>query len=161
MQMTPRTCLVAAIRPALELLGPQFRSREAQALLLAIALQESGLRARHQHGGGPAHGLWQFELIGCRGVLEHSATSVAAGRLCRDLLYAPDPLAVYGAIENGDVLAASFARLVLWRLPNPLPELGADPEEGWRQYIECWRPGKPHRERWDDNWTEAVEAVLA
>ena len=161
MQMSPAVCLSTSILPAIALLGPRYTSREAQVMLLANALQESGLRARHQAGAGPAHGLWQFELIGCRGVLEHPASDDAAARICRALLYKPDPLEVYAAIEYADVLAAAFARLALWRLPQPLPALDADPEEGWRQYLQAWGPGKPHRERWNANWFEAVEAVLA
>lgn len=158
--MTPQTFVAAAVAPALALLGPQYRSREAMAMLVAIGLQESGLRARHQYGNGPAHGLLQFELIGCRGVLEHPASAAAARRLCDDLLYTPDPLEVYDAIEYADVLAAGFARLALWRLPDPLP--GRDGEaQAWAQYLEAWRPGRPKPEPWAGHYAGAWAAVEA
>lgn len=160
--MTPSACIRTAILPAFYVLGEgRYASREAVAILLAIALQESGLRARHQYGGGPAHGFWQFELIGVRGVLEHPATRDPAARLCQALLFRPDPLEVYGALEFADVLAAGLARLALWRLPYALPELEADPEESWAQYVEAWAPGRPHPERWNANWQTAVQAVEA
>lgn len=153
----PTTALRTAIAPALGLLPPNMRSRPAQAMLIAIALQESGLRHRMQIMG-PAHGLWQFEPIGCEGVLTHHTSQTNAERVCRELLITPEADAVYTAIVYHDVLAAAFARLAMWRYPGPLP--GADEiDEGWAQYIECWRPGKPHRERWDENWALAWATI--
>jgi len=143
-----------AIGPAFRLLGPRFASAPASALLIAIALQESGLRHRVQING-PAHGLWQFEPIGCEGVLTHPASLAPAKRVCQSIIIDPSPDAVYQAIVYNDVLAAAFARLALWRLPDPLPIQADGPEAAWGQYIECWRPGKPHRERWDENWAIA------
>jgi hypothetical protein len=156
----PRHLHVAAIEPAYALLGPKYRSPSATVMLTAIALQESGLRHRYQIGG-PARGLWQFEPIGCEGVLTHPASKDAAQRVCRSLMIAADVGATYHAVAYADVLAAAFARLALWRLPQPLPALDAEPDEWWDQYIECWRPGKPRRERWNENLAIALEAHAA
>jgi hypothetical protein len=153
----PRHLHVAAIEPAYALLGPTYRSASATVMLTAIALQESGLRHRYQIGG-PAQGLWQFEPIGCQGVLSHPASKEAARRVCRSLMIAADVDKVYQALPYADVLAAVFARLALWRLPQPLPALDANPDQWWDQYIECWRPGKPHRSRWDENLAIALSA---
>lgn len=141
----------------LDLLPARMDSREARAMLLACALQESGFRHRRQVGG-PARGWWQFEPIGVRGVLEHPASRTTAERVCELLRYPPDPGALYEAIEHNDALACAFARLLLWRLPQRLPTRG-ESDYAWSQYIDCWRPGRPHRERWDDNYRAAWESV--
>lgn len=153
----PITALRTAIIPALGLLPPNMRTRAARAQTLAIALQESGLRHRKQVLG-PAHGLWQFEPIGCEGVLTHHASRANAQRVCRELLISPEANAVYEAIVYHDVLAAAFARLAMWRYPGPLP-MRHSADDAWAQYIETWRPGKPHRERWDENYALAWATV--
>lgn len=158
MMMTPERLLDTAIGPAHRVLPMRMLSDEAEAMLIAIALQESGLRARVQSGGGPAHGLWQFERGGIAGVLQHHTTGTDAQRVCRELLYDASVEVVYQALPNADVLAAVFARLYLWQWPGPLPSLD-DPWEAWEQYVGTWRPGKPHRHRWAENWAIAVNAV--
>lgn len=152
--MDPAHLQIVAIGPAFRLLGPGYSSVPAAALLTAIALQESGLSHRHQVGG-PAHGLWQFEPIGCDGVLSHPASKSAARRVCAALLVPALPDDAYRALEHCDVLAAAFARLALWRLPAPLPGADDGPQAAWDQYVDAWRPGKPHRHRWDENWAIA------
>src|SRR5678815_3532551 len=63
---------------AYDLLPPRMASPEASAFLLAIALQESRCKFRHQLGG-PAHGFWQFEAAGgTKGVLTHRSTKALA-----------------------------------------------------------------------------------
>lgn len=148
--MTPEDVIELAIRPALRLLPPAMTSRPAIAMLLAIGMQESVVFAhRRQMAGGPARGFWQFERGGgVRGVLEHAATRKLAAAVCDRLCYRPERGVVHTAIEHNDVLAAVFARLNLWWLSDPLPKEG-DPDEGWRQYMAAWQPGKPHRRTWD------------
>jgi hypothetical protein len=53
----------------------------------------------------------------------------------------------YSAIEHNDVLAAVFARLLLWTVPGRLPGR-AEPVRAWNQYLSAWNPGKPHEETW-------------
>lgn len=142
-------------------------SPQARRMLVAIAVQESGLKERRQIGRwdegmpiyGPARGWWQFEGGGIIGVLRHKATSAHIAQACHDLGYADaDPSALHRAVEHNDVLAAVFARLNLYWLPIPLPETQA---EGWAQYVEAWRPGavtqggeraRKHKERWPGAW---------
>lgn len=152
---------------ALALLPADMNTPAARAMLLAIGLQESRFRHRRQiiNGGsrpGPAAGFWQFERGGgVRGVMKHEATRGHAIAVLRSLRY--DRLAeavsfqmadIHGAIENNDVLACAFARLLLWTLPDTLPGRG---EQGraWAQYLDAWRPGKPHPATWADFYTEA------
>lgn len=156
--MTPEQALTHVIAPAMAELGDGLDSPQARVQLLAMALQESGLFERHQVGG-PAHGLWQFEAGGgVKGVLTHSASQRRARALCESHGIAPTIAAVFAALEQDDVLAAGFARLLLWTLPMPLPAIG-DEQAAWDQYIEAWRPGKPHRDRWAKVYPLAVQAV--
>ncbi|MCT8281768.1 hypothetical protein [Xanthomonas translucens] len=158
--IAPELALSRIIVPALGELGDGMDSPPARVLMLAIALQESGLTARHQVGG-PAHGLWQFEAGGgVRGVLTHSASQRRARALCELHGIAPTVAAMYDAIEGDDLLAAGFARLLLWTLPLALPAIG-DEQGAWEQYIEAWRPGQPHRDRWASVYPLAVRAVQA
>jgi hypothetical protein len=69
----------------------------------------------------------------------------------------PAKEAVWRALEGHDVLAAAFARLLLWTDPYPVP-LGR--EEAWTCYAKrLWRPGKPHPDTWGSNWEAAQAAV--
>jgi hypothetical protein len=150
--VTPSDLITLAIVPALSILPERMDTVPARAMLVAIALQESGLRHRVQVGG-PARGWWQFEQIGVDGVQQHPSTRELATGVERVLLCPPG--AVYQAIKYGDVLAAAYARLLLWRLPESLPQSPSEVETSWQQYIAAWRPGKPHRDRWAANWRQA------
>ena len=143
---------------ALSLLPERMDSPEARVLLLAIGLQESRFKNRTQ-GGGPARGLWQFEANGgVRGVLEHHASAAHAITVCERLLYPPSVAVVYNAIAHNDVLAACFARLLLWTAPAPLPALG-DAGGAWRYYLAQWRPGKPYPGSWESLYRQAWEHI--
>ena len=48
--------------------------------------------------------------------------------------------AVYSALHRDDILAAAFARLLLWTNPNALPAIGQE-EAAWQLYLREWRPG--------------------
>lgn len=133
-----------ALTPALDLLPEPMRSREAQALLLAIGLQESLLIHRRQIRG-PARGLLQFELGGVRGVLEHRASRDLARSLCAARGVQPTAEAVYAALEHDDILAMAIGRLLLWTDPRPLPALG-NAAEAWALYLRTWRPGAAKRD---------------
>lgn len=154
--MTPDILLTSIIRPALALLGPRYQGKDAERMLVAIALQESGLTNRVQVGG-PARGFWQFELGGgVSGVLAHRASARAAAGVCLALKYPPTPQAVYAALADNDILAACFARLLLWTDPQPVPVTEA---EGWACYQRNWRPGRPHPDRWPANWAKANDTT--
>jgi hypothetical protein len=160
--IAPELALSQIIVPALAELGDGMDSPAARVLMLAIPMQESGLKYRHQVGG-PAHGLFQFERGGgVKGVLTNSASQRRARLLCERHGIAPTIAAVYDAIEHDDVLAAGFARLLLWTLPVALPAIG-DEQEAWEQYIAAWRPAPrdadKRRARWAHAYPLAVKAV--
>ena len=164
--MTPEQLVITAINPALTLLaqfmGERVRTPVAIRFLTAIAIQESGLTARAQHGGGPAKSFWQFEPIGVDGVLSHPGSRVEASRLCEVLCYrltGNEPAnirLIHNAIEHNDVLAAGFARLNLWKTPHPMP---VTEDDGWRVYVDTWRPGKPDSARWPAAWAAGQAAA--
>lgn len=153
---------------AAALLPPaMMRSPRAWAMLLAIGLQESKFLHRRQivdatkNTFGPARGFWQFERLGgTHGVLQHPKTSTIAIQVLRELRYPNVHSArdVHYLLHDNDVLAACFARLLLWTVPGALP-MRNNPVDGWRQYLEGWRPGAPHPETWDLYFTEAWDRV--
>lgn len=155
--MTLGDAINVAIAPALSLLPKRMRDDAAVAMLLAIGLQESRFQHRRQIGG-PARGLWQFELGGVRGVLTHPESRDGANDVARRLLYPTSAEAIHEALEHNDVLAAAFARLLLWTLPEKLPE-PESPEDGWSHYTRAWRPGKPHPATWAGYYRQAWGAI--
>lgn len=148
---------------ALSLLPARMDSPAARAMLVAIGLQESRFEHRRQIGG-PARGFPQFERGsdskggGIVGVLRHAASGAHLLPALDALRYPPDADALYDAIEHNDVLACVLARLLLFTLPYALPG-AAEPDEGWRQYLEAWRPGRPHRATWDAFYAQAWGVV--
>lgn len=162
---SPAAFLDTVIRPGLRLLetiGGPPPSNAAERLLLAIALQETGLKHRYQvlSSGAPgaARGWWQFERGGgVIGVLSHPATKSLAATLCRACDVEPDAAAVWRAIEGHDLLAAGLARLLVFTDPHPLP---TTEHAAWQLYADrLWRPGRPHADRWPQSWAAAVVAV--
>ena len=160
------TPIASAIDAAFALLPDRMDTRAARVSLIAIGLQESGLKDRCQKlangGRGPAHGLWQFERTGgVLGVLTHGTTRRHAFDVCKARGVPADSASVWTALEHDDVLAAVFARLLLWADAKPLP--AEDDAEGlWKTYaLRTWRPGKPHPETWPAAYANAVTAVGA
>lgn len=146
------------IPTAYSLLPGKMASPEATAMLLAIGLQESGFQHRRQVGG-PARSFWQFEQAGgVAGVINHPLTHPIIVPICDLLIYPATTLACYTAIEHNDVLAACFARLLLWTDPRTLPTRN-DISKGWQIYVSQWRPGKPHRETWAACFAHAWQVV--
>lgn len=142
-------------------------SREASQMLLAIAGQESGWTWRYQLSSqgpndsraGPARGFWQFERGGgVIGVMSHEATRERAFMLCQACHVHWDSDDIWRALEGHDVLATGFARLLLWTHPYPLPNAQT---VAWEQYLNVWRPGKPHPIAWADHWVHAGDAISA
>lgn len=141
---------------ALGILPEHMRSPDAIRFLVAIAWQESRGMHRRQLEGGPARGYWMFEVAGVSGVLTHHKSSAHAEAMLTRLCYSVrTPYGVQSALEHNDTLAAGFARLLVWTLPNPLPKTEAD---AWAQYLAAWRPGKPHPQTWAQAWAVAMKA---
>jgi len=150
----------AAILPALALLPPAMNTPQARILMLAIGLQESRFQHRRQIGG-PARGFWQFERNGgVRGVLTHPASREDALRICAARDAAPVSATVHATLETDDILAAAFARLLLWTDPLRLPAAG-DADGAWALYLRTWRPGKPHPQTWPALYAQALSAMEA
>ena len=150
--------LAHTLPAALSLLPKEMDTPEARILLLAIGLQESKFRDRLQIGG-PARGFWQFEKGGgVAGVLSHPASAKHAATVCAALTYPATPSVVHQAIADNDVLACACARLLLWTLPKPMARTAT---EGWLDYLDAWRPGKPHPETWAAHYEAARIAVAS
>ncbi len=144
-----------AINPALSLLPPKMDSAEARIMLLSIGLQESRFMHRRQMNEGPAMGFWQFERGGgVKGVLTHRASKDIARQICQVRKVNPLTMPVWEALQTDDVLAAAFARLLLFTDPFALPRIG-NAAGAWEYYLRNWRPGKPHRETWDRFYAQA------
>lgn len=146
---------------ALSLLPRALNTPAAQALVLAIGLQESRFLERRQMEGGPARGFWQFEKAGIRGVMLHEKTCDPLEAALRALRYQQALTSVnylHSIIEDNDTVAALFARLLVYTLPAPLP-LRDNVQGAWLQYTDGWRPGKPVRRTWDDCYAEAWDRV--
>ncbi|MDM1697082.1 hypothetical protein HX099_10495 [Thiopseudomonas alkaliphila] len=153
-----KNVIQTAIEPALALLPARMKSKKAVVMMLAIGLQESRFIHRRQIKG-PARGLWQFESGGgVRGVLNFHTTAHLAKNIALERIGTADRAAIYNALEHDDVLAAVFARLLLWTDPRSLPVLG-DVQAAWDLYLRTWRPGKPHRHTWDALYQQALKAV--
>lgn len=156
--ISPADALGKIIIPALATLPEQMDSPKARLMLLAIALQESGLRAREQTGG-PARGLWQFERNGVLAVMHHTRTAGVVFGWCTENGETYGSNSIYERLALDDELACVFARLLLWTDPRPLPEIGAC-MGAWNLYERCWRPGNPSYTRWRDTaYPQALEAI--
>jgi hypothetical protein len=139
-----------AINAALADLPDAMGCDAALILLQAIGLQESRFIHRRQLierdgnlvASGPAKSFWQGERLGgmTAGILRHNATAGLTRALCSLHGIAATPTAIWNAIENNDVLAASCARLLLWTDPAPLPGVGRR-SDAFRYYVRTWRPG--------------------
>lgn len=157
---TAADCLAQVVIPAAGYLSASFDSPQARVQLLAIALQESGLRTRTQDAGGPARGLWQFERGGCIAVLNNSVSMQGMQDLCHSFAVAPIPSDVYYTLATDDLFACCVARWTLRCDPHPLPDLG-NADDAWLCYVRSWNPGHPRIETWPANYAAALTAVRA
>ena len=136
------------IGDGLSLLPPSWNSPQARLLMLAISGQEADFRHRWQvydakrpEAMGAARGLWQFERDGgVRGVLTHERTRELAANVCRLRGISATVDAVYNRLHEDDILAAAFARLLLWSSPRALPAVGQE-QAAFDFYLREWRPG--------------------
>jgi hypothetical protein len=154
--VTPDFLAKFILPAAASLLPSTHDSLAARRILIAIALQESGCRARRQYGDGPAKSFWQFEPVGVNGVLAHKK----AGQWLKEAAAFCDVVAsveaLHGAIEHNDILAAALARLALWVHPDAIPETEL---EAWQFYLSTWRPGKPKAHTWAGHWAKACSLI--
>ncbi len=120
------------IRPALIKLG--LHSSAAEALLLGTALSESGLVHLVQTGGGPARGLYQIEPATHRDIwLSYLAYRPSLAERVLGLAAGARPGA--GQLVWNLGYATAIARLVYYRVPDPLP--AADDLESLARYYKA------------------------
>jgi hypothetical protein len=158
------------IRPIVAQMAADYRiagGPAAEAMIIAIGLQESRFAVRDQivsgkapGAVGPATGYWQFERGGgVRGVMRHPASRTIAQEMAEAAGVAWDEDAIWRVFTRpeGDELACVFARLLLLTDAQALPAaaVGSE-EEAWVYYLRNWRPGKPHRQTWGGFWAQAV-----
>lgn len=162
----------AAIRTALtEHLPSRMDTVGARLMMLAIQKQEDPEERRYQvvkrteatkpdnivgerTAKGPARSLWQMEQGGgVKGVLHHDATANYIADICIQLDVTPAVVTCWHAIEQNDVLAACFARLLLWSDPRKMPSIH-DADGAFDLYLRTWRPGAFTR------GTDAKQAAL-
>lgn len=140
-----------AIEAAFDLLPSKMDTPNARVILAAIGYQESdGYRVRRQYGNGPAAGYWQFERGGIKGVMLHAASARLAAEVCDSRGVPFNSEKIWEAFQTDDVLAAAFARLLMYTDAAPLPALG-DVQGAWHLYADkarTWSPGKPHPDKW-------------
>ena len=151
--------VVNAIRTALtEYLPDRMDTPAARLMMLAIQKQEDPEERRYQvvkrtfdttienivgpkTAKGPARSLWQMEQGGgVKGVLHHPTTGRYLHDICQRFDVDPIPQACWLAIEDNDVLAACFARLLLWSDALKLPSIN-DAQGAFALYLRTWRPG--------------------
>lgn len=162
--MTPALFLERIMHPAavwVEQVTGLRATPDVLRFILAIAGQESACTHRFQilSGGaaGPARGNYQFEQGGgVRGVMLHRASAARAALLCEAASVRFEQAAIWRAIEGHDGLAYGFARLLVLTDPAPIP---TQQDEAWQYYLRCWRPGKPHPDKWPGHWEAAGRAV--
>lgn len=158
--MNPKIVYNHGLSPAMGLLPLKMESLRARALVMAIGFQESKFESRFQIGG-PARGYWQFERQGgIHGVLVHPATGQFIRQVLGDLDFPPaaDDVICHNFIAYNDVLAAAFARLLLWTSPKQLPSAFQE-QEAWMYYLDCWRPGKPRPLDWPASFKQGWEVA--
>jgi len=149
--MQAKECLDNIINPTLRLMeqrvGIPYNAHAAN-LLLAIALQESNLSARIQgpNDAGPARSFWQFEKIGVVDVFQRQKQPLQV--MCSALVLPCEPGKLHLMMAYNDAIACVIARLTL-RLDHRPLAIANTPHDAWDYYVKNWRPGKPHRDRWD------------
>ena len=154
-----------AIDEAFSLLPPKWDTPAARQLHAAIGYQESRYEHRRQvisvqgvlKEAGPACGYWQFERAGgVRGVMRFGGLVTSkAMHVCnvRGVPFKEED--VWITLSRDDVLAAAFARLLMYTDRGALP---TTKNEAWAMYKRVWGPGKPHPETWDDAWAFGAAA---
>lgn len=147
---------VAAVEAAFQLLPQKLDGHAARTLIAAYGYQETKYATRYQYGGGPARGYWQFELGGgVKGVMTHKSSAALARKVCHARGVPFVRATVWAALATDDVLAAAFARLLIYTDPFELPTTS---EGAWEMYAKrLWRPGKPHPETWQESWAFGLE----
>lgn len=154
----------SAVDEAFSLLPPSMDSKLVRRIHAAIGWQESRYLHRRQvievqgefKEAGPACGYWQFERGGgVKGVMTFGGNVTSrAMHVCNMRGLPWDRETIWFALAQDDVLAAAFARLLMFTDPKSLPTTA---QGAWDLYARVWRPGKPHPETWPAAYSFALE----
>lgn len=154
----------SAVDMAFSLLPTSMDTKTARRIHAAIGWQESRYQNRRQvievqgqlKEAGPACGFWQFERGGgVKGVMNFGGQVSSLAMLVCNLRAVPwDRESVWLTLAKDDVLAAAFARLLMFTEPKSLPTTA---QGAWELYARVWRPGKPHPQTWASAYAFALE----
>jgi hypothetical protein len=132
---------------------PWGQVAEREVLLVAIAIQESGLKHRRQIGGGPARSWWQIE----------PDTAIDTFQRCLPIrdVWEEFPLGdeLLVELEHSEIRACAIAAGILRLTPGRLPAVG-DEDAAWQYYLKAWRPGKPRPGPWHKAYSDAEAAQV-
>ena len=146
------------VRPTLDRLG--LGSPAAVALVLGTAVQESGLGALKQLGGGPAKGFWQIEPFTHDDVTARIVTRYPPlhERLSEIVGLWPSRIE---QLSTNLCYGAAICRLKYYLDPEPLP--AADDIDGlaavWKRIYNSPK-GKGAPEQWAKNFRAHVAHIL-
>lgn len=155
MAMNPSVFASAVFFPVLRRIG--LFTPVAEQLLLGTAIQESGLSARRQVGGGPALGLYQMEPNTANDIWSNYLKFHAQlAYKIAGLLSSPTASKV-NDLEYNDRYATAMARVKYARVSAPLPALNDIPAMAlyWKQYYNTpLGAGSP--DQFITNWDKAL-----
>lgn len=158
-----RHVLELAVRPALEVLGPQYATVAAEQLVLCTGAKESNYVWLRQLGTGPAMGPWQMEPFTFRDIRDNflSGDSKQKLQLRRALAsfsarmrHEPDELAWNLR------LGAAYCRVRYMYAAEPLPAAWDVPALAayWKRHYNT-RLGKGKPEEFERAWAERIAPV--
>ena len=138
----------AYIVPTLQALN--MYSPQAVELMHGTALAESGYDVLIQNEGGPALGYWQMEPKTHDDIWDNYLKyRPELSNVLYELLEGLSPDARY-MIRN-HAYACAMARLVYYRVPEPIPLTVADQAAYWKQYYNTTK-GQGHVQQYLDAW---------
>ena len=119
--MTAGRFVESVLRPTLE--DMNMWSPAAEKLMLMIAAHESQGFLYRKQVGGPALSYFQIEPATLDDLYNNYLIYRADKQALLDR-YRPEPMKYREALERRDDYACAAARLILWRVKAPLPEVG-------------------------------------
>lgn len=157
--LAPEQFVRFIVEPALSWLHERDNTAPTEAVrlfLVAVAVQESGLRRRRQWPTGPGRSWWQFEPRTVGAMLAHPDARETMADLLAEFALPRGEDELHEVLAYNDLAACVAARLLLRCDPQPVP---VGPDQAWSCYDRVWRPGKPAPERWFASWRAALRGV--
>lgn len=166
--MRSQVLLDYVIRPALHKMGDAYYSKAACQQLLATCAQESNCGKYIKQIGGPALGIMQIEPATHKSIwVDYINYRPELKALMLSML--PDSARGDGIISfnarNNCLItnleyAVCIARLVYYRTPYPMPEVG-EKDTAWKLYKKVYNTasGKATEEEFMQNWVRFLENI--